>query len=150
MRIGTLAKQAGIKPSAIRFYEANGLLPASRRGLNGYRDYGPEALRRLQFIQLAQRLGFSLESLRGALADGQGAWSKTRILQELERRRGEIARLQQDLAAQDTELLRLMAECQQQWARGQCVQLVRQGLAGQDPADKPDPQAIEADLPRSP
>jgi MerR family transcriptional regulator, copper efflux regulator len=123
VKIGELAAQLGIKPSAIRFYEASGLLPESRRMLNGYRDYGPEAVKRLQLILLAQRLGFSLESLRPVLRAGQTELPQAQVLAGIQARRDEIAKLRADLAAQDRELQRLEADCHAQWARSECVDL---------------------------
>lgn len=127
MRIGELAATLGIKPSAIRFYEASGLLPAGARGANGYREYDGAAVKRLQVLQLAQRLGFSLDSLRSLFQawDGEQAPSqaKAQILAQLERRRAEIAAMRQQLDEQDAELSRLMAECDSQWGQGRCVEL---------------------------
>lgn len=127
MRIGELAATLGIKPSAIRFYEASGLLPVSPRGTNGYRDYDAAALKRLQVLQLAQRLGFTLDSLRNLFQawDGEQAPSeaKAQILSQLEQRRAEIAAMRQQLDEQDAELTRLMAECASQWGQGRCVEL---------------------------
>lgn len=64
MKIGELSQRSGVSPSAIRFYEASGLMHEAPRGSNGYRSYDENALRRLLQIQLAQRLGFSLDVLR--------------------------------------------------------------------------------------
>ncbi|WP_337882599.1 MerR family DNA-binding transcriptional regulator [Chromobacterium haemolyticum] len=47
MKIGELAKRAGMAASAIRFYEAKGLLKIASRQANGYRDYPPEEIKRL-------------------------------------------------------------------------------------------------------
>jgi MerR family redox-sensitive transcriptional activator SoxR len=59
VKIGDLARQAGIRPSAIRYYEGAGLLPAAeRRG--GQRVYGRDALERLELLKAGQMLGFSL------------------------------------------------------------------------------------------
>lgn len=126
MRIGELAAAVGIRASAIRFYEASGLLPEGRRGANGYRDYDDAALKRLQMIQLAQRLGFSLETLRGLFAAARpGVLPKEDILRELQRRRDEIAALREHLDAQERELLGLMAACETHWATGACLDLTR-------------------------
>lgn len=123
MRIGELAEQLGIKPSAIRFYEASGLLPPGARGLNGYRDYGPEDLKRLQTLQLAQRLGFPLDALRGLFARGEQALPQAEVLSRLQARRSEIAQLRRELDAQDAEIASLIAECERAWAQGECVAL---------------------------
>jgi MerR family copper efflux transcriptional regulator len=44
LKIGQLARQAGVTAKAIRFYEAKRLLPRPLRGTNGYRLYGPDAV----------------------------------------------------------------------------------------------------------
>ncbi|MBE1539723.1 heavy metal-responsive transcriptional regulator [Micrococcus luteus] len=52
---------------ALRFYEQHGLLPPVHRGPNGYRDYPPEALARLQFIRRSKAAGLSLAEIRNIL-----------------------------------------------------------------------------------
>jgi MerR family copper efflux transcriptional regulator len=65
--IGELAKQAGVKSDAIRFYERSGLLPKPQRLSSGYRSYDEVAVNRLRFIKKAQALGFSLDEIRRIL-----------------------------------------------------------------------------------
>ena len=66
MEIGDVAKRAGIRPSAVRYYERIGLLrPAAR--VSGRRQFGTGVVDRLAFIQLGARLGFSLDELRELL-----------------------------------------------------------------------------------
>ncbi|WP_219851879.1 MerR family transcriptional regulator [Methylibium rhizosphaerae] len=67
MRIGELAQATGLRTSGIRFYEAQGLLPAPARRGNGYRDYPASTVTTLQMIQQAQRFGFSLAEIRSAM-----------------------------------------------------------------------------------
>ncbi|WP_084469460.1 MerR family transcriptional regulator [Jiangella gansuensis] len=62
MRIGDLAKRAGTT-TALRFYEAEGLL-AARRSANGYREYGEDDVRVVEEILTLQRIGFSLDETR--------------------------------------------------------------------------------------
>jgi MerR family redox-sensitive transcriptional activator SoxR len=63
MAIGDLARQAGLAPSAIRYYEKIGLMPAPPRR-SGQRRYDSGALGRLRVIQLARDVGFSIEETR--------------------------------------------------------------------------------------
>jgi len=63
MTISEVAQQAGLRPSAIRYYESVNLLPAPRR-VSGQRRYGLDVLRRLSFIQTAQAAGFSLAEMQ--------------------------------------------------------------------------------------
>jgi MerR family redox-sensitive transcriptional activator SoxR len=67
LTIGQVAARAGVAPSALRFYEAEGLLRATRAD-SGHRRYPREVLRRIAFIRIAQRVGLSLEEIRAALA----------------------------------------------------------------------------------
>jgi MerR family transcriptional regulator, redox-sensitive transcriptional activator SoxR len=61
--IGDVAKQAGVQPSALRYYESIGLLPAPRR-VNGRRRFGPDVLQRLSIIQFAKTAGFSIAEIQ--------------------------------------------------------------------------------------
>jgi MerR family copper efflux transcriptional regulator len=72
LKIGQLARQAGVTAKAIRFYEAKGLLPRPTRGANGYRLYGPNALETLTFIRQATGLGLTLAEIREIIAIRQG------------------------------------------------------------------------------
>ena len=63
LTISQVARQVGLRPSAIRYYEQMGiLLPPPRRG--GQRRYGPETLYRLAVVQRARRTGFTLDEIR--------------------------------------------------------------------------------------
>ncbi|MBI4537452.1 MAG: MerR family transcriptional regulator [candidate division NC10 bacterium] len=64
MRIGELAKECGINPKTIRYYEAFGLLPKASRAPSGHRMYSDEDLRRLHFIRRAKGIGLPLASIR--------------------------------------------------------------------------------------
>ena len=73
--IGDLARLSGVRPSAIRYYEECGLLPAPERR-SGRRRYDPNAATRLKAIVTARRLGFSIAEMRElTLADIQD-WRK--------------------------------------------------------------------------
>src|SRR5258708_35003930 len=65
--IGDIARQAGIRTSAIRYYEQIGLLPAPQR-VNGRRRYTESALRRLAVIRFARDNGFTLAEIRRLFA----------------------------------------------------------------------------------
>jgi arsenate reductase len=59
MRVSELARRAGIAPSAVRFYEQLGVLPAAPRLANGYREYADEALSHLRLVVALRRLGLA-------------------------------------------------------------------------------------------
>lgn len=64
MRIGELAKECGVNPKTIRYYEAFGLLPKAARAPSGHRIYSERDLQRLQFIRRAKQIGLPLTSIR--------------------------------------------------------------------------------------
>lgn len=67
MTIGALSERSGVAPSALRFYEDERLLSAIRTD-GGQRRYRRDALRRVAFIRVAQRVGLTLAEIREALA----------------------------------------------------------------------------------
>ncbi|GAB4427853.1 MAG: hypothetical protein OHK0015_10120 [Chloroflexi bacterium OHK40] len=68
LTIGQLARRVGLRPSALRFYEAQGLLAPADYSAAGYRLYTAAAEETLRFIQRAQRLGFALADIKTLLA----------------------------------------------------------------------------------
>ncbi len=110
MKIGELAQLSGVAASRIRFYEASGLLQPAQRHTNGYREYAPETLTRLEIILCAQGAGFSLEEIRAILPPDLHAWPHAELLDALRRKIGEIELLQQRLAQSKHQLLALANE----------------------------------------
>ncbi|WP_222853973.1 MerR family transcriptional regulator [Fodinicola acaciae] len=72
LRIGEVARIAGISPRAVRHYHRIGLLPEPARRPNGYRGYDIAAVVRLLRIRRLMDLGLSLEEVGAALADDDG------------------------------------------------------------------------------
>jgi MerR family redox-sensitive transcriptional activator SoxR len=77
MTVGQLADRSGVAVSALRFYEAEGLL-SSRRTAGNQRRYPRVALRRLAFIRASQRVGIPLTRIKGALDELPNARTPTR------------------------------------------------------------------------
>lgn len=67
LTIGDVAERTGVAASALRFYESEGLVEATRTA-GGQRRYARSVLRRIAFVRVAQRVGLSLEEIRDALA----------------------------------------------------------------------------------
>lgn len=63
LAIGEVARRAGVRASAIRYYERIGLLPPPER-VGGQRRYDREVFRRLEMIALARRMGLTLAETR--------------------------------------------------------------------------------------
>lgn len=112
LTVSMLAKQTGIPPDTIRYYDRIGLLPPAARTAAGYRHYDPTAAQRLRFIKGAQRFGLRLREIaellavrdRGACPCGHAEALVCRRLAEID---AEIARL----AEVRGELARLGAAC---------------------------------------
>ncbi len=68
MTIGQVAKRAGVNVETVRFYEREGLIGEPPRRPSGYRQFGPDVVRRIRFIQRAKELGFSLREIGELLA----------------------------------------------------------------------------------
>jgi len=74
--IGEAAAQLGLSASALRYYDERGVVcPKARQG--GRRMYGPEELRRLAFIKVAQRLGLPLRTAAAVLDAPGPSWRQT-------------------------------------------------------------------------
>ena len=66
LSIGQVSDRTGVAPSALRYYEREGLI-ASARTAGDQRRYHREVLRRVAFIRIAQRVGLTLDDVREAL-----------------------------------------------------------------------------------
>jgi MerR family redox-sensitive transcriptional activator SoxR len=82
LTIGEVAKRSGVAASALRFYEDKGLIGSERAG-SGHRRYQRAVLRRIAFIVFAQRIGLSLDEIKGELdklpgdhAPNRADWSR--------------------------------------------------------------------------
>jgi MerR family redox-sensitive transcriptional activator SoxR len=104
MTISEVARQVGLQPSAIRYYEQIGiLLPAERIG--GQRRYDPAVLYRLAVIQQARQTGFTLDEVRELFFGFQDAAPASQRWQKLSRRK--LAELD-ELAGQISTMRRLV------------------------------------------
>jgi len=75
--IGYLAERTGLAVSAIRYYEAQGLVTPWRNA-GGQRRFHRADIRRLSFVMIAQQFGFSLPEIRDLLAGLPGKRTPTR------------------------------------------------------------------------
>ncbi|MGF6346508.1 redox-sensitive transcriptional activator SoxR [Variovorax sp. W2I14] len=67
LTVGEVARRSGVSVSTLHFYETQGLIRSSRTAGN-QRRYPREALRRVAFVRVAQRVGISLADIGAALA----------------------------------------------------------------------------------
>jgi len=66
LTISAVARRAGVRPSAIRYYESVGLVAAPLR-VHGRRRYGHDVLSRLTLIAAAQQMGFTIAEIKTLL-----------------------------------------------------------------------------------
>lgn len=91
MRIGEVARQAGVSDKTVRFYEQIGLIDPPVREANGYRAYDAAVVDRLAFIKDSQAAGLSLAEIGEILAmksEGQSTCAHT--VDVLERHLAEV------------------------------------------------------------
>ncbi len=103
-RIGQVNEALGLTADTLRYYEKIGLLPPVHRH-NGIRFYSQKDLSRLQFIQRAQKMGFSLDEIAQLLnfrenpqkAQPQVRQLANEKLTDVRHRVAELTRLQDEL-----------------------------------------------------
>ncbi|HEY4974986.1 MAG TPA: MerR family transcriptional regulator [Steroidobacteraceae bacterium] len=119
LSIGEVARQAGIAPSALRYYEKAGLLPAPARA-SKRRQYDPQILGRVRIILLARDAGFTVRETRTflsgfPLADTPAARWRTmarRKLAQLDQLQTRIGAMKSILEASFRCECRALADCE--------------------------------------
>jgi DNA-binding transcriptional MerR regulator len=110
LRIGDVARRAGVRASALRYYETRGLLRPAARLPNGYRLYGEDAIAELRFLRRAQALGMKLEEIAELLALSRRGKPPCARVRELARRHiEEVEARLRELSLLREELKRLLA-----------------------------------------
>ena len=121
MRIGELAKEAGLAPSRIRYYEALGLIGSVDRGVNGYRQYSRKTRQILDIIITAREAGFSLDEIRNLLPQhGKAGWSHDKLLAGLKRKLVDVEALQTRLIETRAGLKAVIAQIETMSPGGDC------------------------------
>jgi MerR family redox-sensitive transcriptional activator SoxR len=126
MTIGEVARRAGVRASAIRYYESRGVLPAAER-VGGQRRYGEDTVERLGFVDVAQQAGFSLDEIRDLLEGSEQGEVSTRLRALARRKLPEVEQLIMRANAMK-QWLEVATECG-------CPTLDVCGLFEQRPAD---------------
>lgn len=112
LHTGELARQAGVNVETLRFYEREGLLAVPPRRPSGYREYPPEAVDLVLFIQRAKQLGFSLKEVKELLALREVPRATCGdVVVIAERKVADIDAKISDLRAMRVALTKLLKEC---------------------------------------
>lgn len=114
MLIGELARQTGLTPPTIRFYEKKGLLDGRHmaRMNNNYKEYNATALERLHGVSKAKRAGFTLSETVTLFRDwdtldpGEQRGLLLDKIRQIKQRVGELEKMEMQL----TEKLNLLEE----------------------------------------
>ncbi|MDP9393150.1 MAG: redox-sensitive transcriptional activator SoxR [Actinomycetota bacterium] len=77
LTIGDVAQRSGLATSALRYYEREGLIAATRTA-GGQRRYERSVLRRVAFVRAAQQVGLTLDEIRAALGTLPSARTPTK------------------------------------------------------------------------
>lgn len=136
LTIGQVALEAGLRASAIRYYESEGLLPLPHRR-SGRRVYQRSILDHLALIELASQCGFSIAEIRTLLygfARGVPPAKRWRSiakskLQELNEKAAQIARMKLVLSA--------ICKCT-------CLSIEECGIRARRPCPKPSNSGIRS------
>ncbi|GAC04448.1 MAG: Hg(II)-responsive transcriptional regulator [Alteromonadaceae bacterium] len=108
--ISKIAKQIGINPETVRFYERKGLIKQPVKPLQGYRIYPIETVNRIRFIKRSQELGFTLHEIEGLLSLSDNPCHQ---VEELAKKKLIAVQAKQaDLQLLEKALLEHIAQCQ--------------------------------------
>jgi MerR family copper efflux transcriptional regulator len=112
LNIGDAAKASGVSAKMIRHYESIGLIGEAKRTEAGYRVYGQDEVRALQFVHRARALGFPLEQIGKLLSLWQDKGRASADVRALARAHiGELDRKIAEMEAMRRTLETLAASC---------------------------------------
>jgi DNA-binding transcriptional MerR regulator len=107
LKIGAVAKQAGVSVDTVRYYERRGLLPPAERLPSGYRLYSEAAVDTITLARRLQSLGMTLDEVADALRAHDGGeasceserWRLVAVSDRTKARIAELTTLQSSIEA---------------------------------------------------
>lgn len=112
LRIGAVAREAGVSVDTVRYYERRGLLRRAERLPSGYRLFPAQAVATIALARRLQGLGMTLEEVADALRthdrqDAACSSQRWRLQATLERTRARMA----ELAAVEADIEAVLEGC---------------------------------------
>ncbi len=121
LRIGQLARAAGVPVSTLRYYEREGLVAPRSRTASGYRVFGADAVERVRFSRAAQQAGFTLADIRVLLEMRDGHHARCGEVRPVIEERLEHVRAQlEDLERFRRTLERFLGICRRRADAEEC------------------------------
>ena len=121
LKVGEVARQAGVNLQTIHYYERRGLLPKPPRTGTNYRAYPEDAVLRVRFIKRAQEIGFTLKEIKQLLS--LRAAPRSRCADVRERAESKVQDIDdkvRTLQAMRKALTKLIGECSGKGLVTQC------------------------------
>jgi DNA-binding transcriptional MerR regulator len=129
LTIGKVARHVGIQPSAIRYYERQGMVQPTVRGANGYRRYSEDAVKLLLFVKRAQSLGITLIVIKPLLnLVSQGQQPCSHIKQLARNHLREVADKIRELQALRNELRTMLLRKARRAHRNEVCPIIQRGI----------------------
>ena len=121
LTIGQVAAQCGVGVETVRFYEREGLIAQPSRPESGFREYPPDAVGRIRFIQRSKALGFSLMEIGDLLSlRVDQATTCPEVRKRAEAKIGDIEKKIESLLGMKRALEKLTAACRKREPTGEC------------------------------
>lgn len=116
LRIGELARVAGVPTSTVRYYERKGILKPRGRSRSNYRLYAAADVQRLRFIRAAQATGFTLQNVTQLLRPAHCH----RVQDLIEERLQTVSARLKELRHVQRVLQAALGECREHEQTGRC------------------------------
>jgi MerR family copper efflux transcriptional regulator len=114
LRIGEVARRAGVTIDTVRYYERRRLLMRAQRSNGGFRLFTPGTVERILFIKQAQEMGFSLDEIRDLLENGGGRAECQRVHDLLQSKLSELDERMERMKSFRRTLSRHLAACEEE------------------------------------
>ncbi len=123
LKIGEVARLAGVPAKTLRYYEGIGLISPAGRTASGYRLYGWRELEQIEFVRRAKLMGLSLDEIRGLVESAEDG-IPNKVFQHLdgllERSLAETERKIEELRAFRESLLKYRERAEEVETQGAC------------------------------